>query len=975
MAQAKGIAKFWIATSKQIEDVLSHERFVQAAETTKDVRIVHRLVSDLYCRYVQLCRSLEHCYDQTLQVQKREVVQYLLQASNTRLLELGSMLKDIELSDFVYIDGAIQELHLIPEDVQAVRPCYFPAKRPPHLQELLRSKRLQRFAPASGNSSDQEEEEEEEQEDISLENGEQRQEGTAPGKLKRPIVKRDRKKERLQWALRLILAHEKARQARVLRTNYRLHPDRYFPKPIDEELVDIPYEFSYRPGQQMLFPVKRTVFNWNFQMQQKDLVAFAYYTPPGWQDKKVTVAPVAVESSPGDRSRINAAQSDELDTGLALAEAEASRVAEDCEKLRLNRAARRIQRCWREFRAGKQLKRARYERSRFLGLFDDQKPIERAPMVAVDRARTERSNQKVVFDQRFLEAIADERARILRTRAPALLEDITELVRAWFRQWYDEAHAFDVIPEPFQGGTVLIVRGETRTPMEYLEEERLKRLEKLKSPEQRKKEADARKAARELELSKKREEKERAKELAREKRARKKKEGKTYDFSEPEFVSNAYLSLEETLRRYRKDWAFIDEMENVAELPIMEWITLEQFSEVHQELHADVNELLKAERELLQQALCADERQKYKPPKAPRPPKVKKGVDKKKKKNREPIDLTADRTVESLFEELVNGNVLKAYRKRTIDEFVGDLNYAAYERRQRFEQDPPAGLGEIRTIVRSFLYGMGPLGIPIPKPRSLCLVAPSGYGKTLLLEAICHETDSVLFDLSVETCQPIPGPDVPAFLQMILKVARLLQPSVIALEEVHRAFYKKVPPTEAHQDPTKLGKWLLKMIVKQLKPDDRILLVGTTDRPWLAKVGPLKKFFDKFLIFPRPDYGSTVLLWKRALLPFPGVPRDLDLSALATVTRGYSPGQILQCPRQVLTIRRRMQFDRRPLRVEEFVDHFLSQTPQPLYPIADKEYERFVKWHQKVDQLAKQRAKLMREREEAAIPKSKGKPN
>ncbi|XP_035786413.1 dynein regulatory complex protein 11-like [Anopheles albimanus] len=972
MAQAKGIAKFWIATSKQIEDVLSREQFVQAAESTKDVRTVHRLVSDLYCRYVQLCRSLEHCYDQTLQVQKREVVQYLLEASNTRLLELGAMLKDIELSDFVYIDGALQELHLIPDDVQAVRPCYFPAKRPPHLQELLCSKRLERFNPASDNSTD--EEEEKEQQDNSLENGEQREERSASAKLKRPTVKRDRRKERLQWAIQLILAHEKARQARVLRTNYRLHPDRYFPKPIHEEVVNVPYEFSFRPGQQMLFPVKRTVFDWNFQMEQKDLVAFAYYKPPGWQDEAVTDQ-VAVKPSTVDSSRINAAQSDKLDTALALAEAEALRVAdEECQKQKLNRAARRIHRCWRGWRAAKARKRARYERSRFLGLFDDQKPIDRTPMVAVDRARTERRNQKVAFDQRFLEAVADERARILRTRGPALLEDITDLVRAWFRQWYDEAHAFDVIPEPFQGGTVLIVRGETRTPMEYLEGERLKRLEKLKSPEQRKKEADARKTARELELSKKREEKERAKELAREKRARQKKEGKTYDFSDPEFVSNAYLILGETLHRYRKDWAFIGEMENVTELPIMEWIRLEQFAEIHQELHADVHDLLKAERELLQQALCVDERQKYKPPKAPRPPKAKKGDSKKKKKNREPIDLTADRTVESLFEELVNGNVIKAYQKRTIDEFVGDLNYAAYERRQRFEQDPPAGLGEIRTIVRSFLYGMGPLAT-IPKPRSLCLVAPSGYGKTLLLEAICHETDSVLFDLSVESCQPIPDPGMPAFLQMILKVARLLQPSVIALEEVHRAFYKKVPATEAHQQPTKLGKWLLKMIVKQLKPDDRILLVGTTDRPWVAKVGPLKKCFDKFLIFPRPDYGSTVLLWKRALLPFPSVPRDLDLSALATVTKGYSPGQILRCAREVLTIRRRMQFGRRPLRVEEFVDHFLSQTPQPLRPIADREYERFVKWHRKIDKLAKQRAKLMREREEAANPKSKVKPN
>ena len=137
-------------------------------------------------------------------------------------------------------------------------------------------------------------------------------------------------------------------------------------------------------------------------------------------------------------------------------------------------------------------------------------------------------------------AIADEKARILRIRGPALLEDITDFVRAWFREWYDETLAFDLIPEPFQGGTVLIVRGETLTPLEYLALERQKQLDKLKTPEQKKKEADAMKAAKEREQEKKREEKARLKELAREKRARERKEGKTYDFTEPEFMTNAY---------------------------------------------------------------------------------------------------------------------------------------------------------------------------------------------------------------------------------------------------------------------------------------------------------------------------------------------------------------------------------------------------------------------------------------------------
>ncbi|XP_053659655.1 IQ and AAA domain-containing protein 1-like [Anopheles marshallii] len=943
MAQVKSIAKFWITTSDLLDHVLTYEKRLQTVEPTKDVRIVHRLVSDLYCRYVQLCRNLAQCFDQTLQVQKREVIERLLEAAQARMLEFRSKLQEIELSEFVYVDGALQEQHLIPDDVQVVRPCYFPATRPAELQALIDSQKLVEFESEASDT-----------EDSSLDESEHDDETVAPSQgISRPVVQHDRRKERLRAALNLITSHEKARQARVRQTNFRLHPDRYYPKPIDEEIVDVPYEFFYRPGQIMLYPVKRTMYNWDFRMKKKDVAHFAYYSPPGWEEK----AP-AVDEQP-TAEELTVKQISQEDNTAEITEAEAAiRLEEAIAQMKLNHAAAKIQRHWRKYQFAKSQKRHRYERSKFLGLFKDcEANVQDA--IAAEEVRTARRNQKPEFDRTFIDAIADEKARILRTRGPAILEDITDFVRAWFRQWYDETHAFDVIPEPFQSGTVLIVRGETLTPVEYLELERQKKLDKLKSAEQKKKEAEAKKAAKERELEKKREEKARLKELAREKRAREKKEGKTYDFTEPEFVSNAYLTLEETLERYRKDWAFVSEMDNVHDLPVMEWITLEKFAEVHQELHTEVHELLKSERELLQMALCKDERTKYKPPKPKKLPRVKGAKGKKRK---EPIDPTADRSVESMVDELVERSVIKSYRSRTFEDYIGDFNYAAFERRNCLEQDPPPGMGEVRTILRSYLYGMGPL--VAPKPKSICLLGPSGYGKTLLLEAICQETGSVLFDLSVDSCGPVEPNDMAYFCQLVLRTARVLQPSVIAIEDVHRAFYKKVPSTDQTLDPTKLGKCLFKLIVKQLKPEDKVLLVATCNQPWLAKVGPLKKCFEKFLLLPRPDYGSTVLLWQYALGHFLTVPRDFDVSALAKVTTGYSAGQILRCVKEVLNVRRRMQFGRKPLQVQELLDHFLTGTQgAPQYPITDKEYDKYVKWHRKVDKLAKQRGKMVRERE------------
>jgi IQ and AAA domain-containing protein len=73
-------------------------------------------------------------------------------------------------------------------------------------------------------------------------------------------------------------------------------------------------------------------------------------------------------------------------------------------------------------------------------------------------------------------------------------------------------------------------------------------------------------------------EKARIKEQKRLKKELEKKEGVDYDFKEPEFVTKAYIDLDQSMTEYENDWRFIDEMRNVHEQPIMEWISLDKFA-------------------------------------------------------------------------------------------------------------------------------------------------------------------------------------------------------------------------------------------------------------------------------------------------------------------------------------------------------------------------------------------------------------
>lgn len=47
-------------------------------------------------------------------------------------------------------------------------------------------------------------------------------------------------------------------------------------------------------------------------------------------------------------------------------------------------------------------------------------------------------------------------------------------------------------------------------------------------------------------------------------------------------------------------------------------------------------------------------------------------------------------------------------------------------------------------------------------------------------------------------------------------------------------------------------------MLKSLKPEDRVLVVGTTRRPFEADLKSLCKVYKKVILIPRPDYASRL---------------------------------------------------------------------------------------------------------------------
>lgn len=125
-------------------------------------------------------------------------------------------------------------------------------------------------------------------------------------------------------------------------------------------------------------------------------------------------------------------------------------------------------------------------------------------------------------------------------------------------------------------------------------------------------------------------------------------------------------------------------------------------------------------------------------------------------------------------------------------------------------------LGDIRQLLTECC--IVPLLTPklheaTPHIKSVLLAGAKGSGKDMLVDAICTEAGAVLFDLTpANIVGKYPGKTgLTMLIHLVTKVARLLQPAVIYMDNAERPFVKKIPKTD-RSDPKRLKKDLPKMV-------------------------------------------------------------------------------------------------------------------------------------------------------------------
>jgi len=121
-------------------------------------------------------------------------------------------------------------------------------------------------------------------------------------------------------------------------------------------------------------------------------------------------------------------------------------------------------------------------------------------------------------------------------------------------------------------------------------------------------------------------------------------------------------------------------------------------------------------------------------------------------------------------------------------------------------------------------------------------------------------------------------------------------------------------------DPKRIKKAMSKWRTKFIDDKTRITIIGCTSQPEEGSKKEFKKFFDKQIYFPFPDYSTRRMMWRNFIEKYGGkVKHNFPLSTLAHISDGYSAGSILNTCEKVLTEYRVKQQDQRPLTLPEFI--------------------------------------------------------